>query len=673
MRGYASYKRVIAIGISVLCWVVLWSITTGTAEASTRAQPAQEAAGRATGQEVPWSEMDPVGRTEWVPRPARRNLQHLEECALRRGRPIRRRRGKRGKAARRFRAGQRKPVQRSASQEAGTIQTNRAEPKASEGEEKHTTSSDIQVRLMASPWQEGGQATGPATVHRVKSSETMNVSEVWGTTCTQSISMSWCPTYSAPVPTSHRARAEEEWQGSWVEQELARVNLGDQRLNRRVRWLVKQFAAKPTASIPGACGGQWPASKAAYRFFDNAQVSHAAILAAHRQASLKRIGSDAQVLVMHDTTSLNYAHHPETEGLGPLENEHCRGLLVHSGLAVSASGVPLGVLAQQVWARDPDQVGQKHKRKKRPIEEKESFRWLTGLKTSMIDRPGQAQVIHVGDREADLYEFFQEAQDQQCHVLVRAYRNRNLTQPEGHLLEIVAQAPLYGEFSVPVGRKPDRRPRQATLEVRFCPVRLKPPRRPASQLIKLRQLNLYAIEVREVDPPKGEKALYWLLLTNLPVESFEQAQVCVRWYTWRWLVERYHYVLKSGCQIEARQLETAPRLERCLAVYAIVAWRLLWLTYQSRFAPDSPCTLALQPHEWQALYCYVHKTPVPPDEPPSLHQATRWIAQLGGFLGRKHDGEPGVKVLWRGWQRLNDIAQVWLLTHPTAQKDVGNA
>jgi hypothetical protein len=159
-------------------------------------------------------------------------------------------------------------------------------------------------------------------------------------------------------------------------------------------------------------------------------------------------------------------------------------------------------------------------------------------------------------------------------------------------------------------------------------------------------------------------------LTNRPVNTFEEAQQCVRWYGLRWLVERYHFVLKSGCCIEARQLETNERLERCLGVYAIVAWRLLWLTYQARQTPHAPCTVALETYEWQALYCYIHRTSTPPAEPPSLHQVVRWIAQLGGFLGRKGDGEPGVKVLWRGWQRLHDIAETWRLSHPPP--DVGN-
>jgi hypothetical protein len=458
---------------------------------------------------------------------------------------------------------------------------------------------------------------------------------------------------------------------SWVADEMRALDLGDKRLNRRACRLVEQFAARSTASIPGACG-TWANSKAAYRFFDNPRVTHAAVLAGHRPACLARIQPERLILAVQDTTSLNYTPHPHTQGLGTLDNTQGLGLMVHTSLAVSDAGVPLGLLAQHVWAREPEDKGQWKKRKQRSIESKESFKWIAAQYASLKDLPTQVCVITVADREADVYELFQETQDNHTQLLIRASRNRRLKQPKGCLWGEAARAPLQGEFIVEVRRAPDHLPRQAKVQVRFLPVTLKPPDRPACQKIKLAPVNLYAIEVRELDPPSEQEPLHWLLLTNRCVETLEQAQQCVRWYCLRWLVERYHFVLKSGCQIEARQLETAQRLERCLGIYAVVAWRLLWLTYQARRAADLPCTLALETHEWQALYGYIHKTSTPPAEPPSLHQAIRWIAQLGGFLGRKHDGEPGVKVLWRGWQRLDDIAETWRLLHPPAEKVVGN-
>lgn len=146
--------------------------------------------------------------------------------------------------------------------------------------------------------------------------------------------------------------------------------------------------------------------------------------------------------------------------------------------------------------------------------------------------------------------------------------------------------------------------------------------------------------------------------------DFSEACEYLKWYSYRWLIERYHYCLKSGCQIEELQLENAERIERALATYAIVAWRLLWLTYSARKNPEQTVEGILETHEWQALYCKIHKTNQPPEHAPSLSECVRWIAQLGGFLGRKGDGDPGVKTLWRGLQRLHDIADTWLLIQP---------
>lgn len=172
------------------------------------------------------------------------------------------------------------------------------------------------------------------------------------------------------------------------------------------------------------------------------------------------------------------------------------------------------------------------------------------------------------------------------------------------------------------------------------------------------------VDVQELMPPNGQEALHWRLLSSLPVQTLDEAKRCVRWYRLRWLIERYHFVLKSGCRIEERQLETAARLQTCLSVYAIVAWRLLWLTYQARCAPTASCEVAFTQEEWQTLYCYIHQVSVPPETPPSLQDAVRWVAQLGGFSNRTGDKHPGVKVLWRGWQRLQDLTAMWRLMHP---------
>jgi hypothetical protein len=230
---------------------------------------------------------------------------------------------------------------------------------------------------------------------------------------------------------------------------------------------------------------------------------------------------------------------------------------------------------------------------------------------------------------------------------------------EGLQEAIEATAPC-GELTLELQRTPKRKPRTATLTVRFTTRELQPPLH-HPQRSGLKPVQVQVVWAMEEMPPVGEKAMSWLLLTTLPVTDFEQATGCLRWYSYRWLIERYHYTLKSGCRLEQLQLETADRLERALATYAIVAWRLLWLTYEARSHPSESIEGILPAHYWIALYCHIHQTTVLPQEPPTLAECVRWIARLGGFLGRKSDGEPGVKTLWLGLQRVHDMASIWKL------------
>jgi hypothetical protein len=373
------------------------------------------------------------------------------------------------------------------------------------------------------------------------------------------------------------------------------------------------------------------------------------------------------MLLVQDTTSFDFKHHPHTTGMGPLENRHMNGFLAHTTLLVSGAGVPLGVWDQAVWVRAAE-GSQRDTRHARAFEDKESFKWVEGLSDLGTAAP-YAQLITVGDREAHIYEFLDHLHDQPVAFIVRASQGRSVTPENQALFEAVQGWPVQQRYTLTLQRRADRAPRDARVELRFGTLPLQAPQRALTQHPTL---TVQVVEVVEPSPPPGEEAVHGLLLTSVPVTTLNQAQQIVTWYTYRWLIERFHYVLKSGCQLETRQLQTQPRLERLLAVFNLVAWRLLWLTYQARHTPDASCLVALSEPEWQALYAYHHRTTRLPATPPTLHQTTRWIAQLGGFLARKGDGEPGVKVLWRGWMRLQDIADTWLLTHPPP-RDVGNA
>lgn len=450
---------------------------------------------------------------------------------------------------------------------------------------------------------------------------------------------------------------EEEW----AAQEFAEVELGDPRRKKRLIQVAQQRAKRTNASIAASCGN-WAATKAAYRLLDNEAVGAEAILEGHYQASIERARAEAIVLAVQDTTVLNYSQHPATEGLGYLQDLQMQGLLVHSTLLISPQRVPLGLIDQQVWVRDPAEYGQP-KSTQRPSEAKESQKWTVSLLATerAQGQVGTTRLINVGDSEADVYGLFHQAQQVRQELLVRAAYDRRVEHPQGHLWAYLGQQAPAGEVQLEIAGNGEHPPRQARLVVRFAPLSLRPP--DYAQKKQWEPLALWGVLAREIDPPAGEEAVEWLLIANFPITTLQEATTCLNWYSCRWGIETYHKVLKSGCRVEQRQFGDVDNLQRYLALDAVVAWRVLYLTMLARAAPDLPCTAVLEPHEWQALYAFHHRTPRLPDPLPSLRQTVGWIAQLGGFLARKSDGDPGPMSLWRGLQRLADIADTWLLFH----------
>jgi hypothetical protein len=453
---------------------------------------------------------------------------------------------------------------------------------------------------------------------------------------------------------------------SWVETELAELNLGDKRRNERIMHMVERIAEKPKGSIPRIFNTHAEMT-AAYRALRSEAIEPEAICEAAIQACLERVKGEKMVLAIQDTTTFNFTSHPATEGTGPLSDPYIRGFLLHDVLAVSTDGVPLGLLHQKLWTRDEEST--RDQRKQRPFEDKESFRWVESLRAIHEVIPADTTVLTVADREADIYEMFAEPRPENSELLIRGCYNRRLCDEEQHLWDALDAQPVSGILTVALRRHPKRKARQARLAVRFRSVTLNPPHYRVENT-QFEPVTLTAILVTEPKPPWGERPVRWLLLTTLPVDSLESACECIEYYGLRWLIERYHYTLKSGCKIEDSQLRTVKRLERLLCLYFVVAWRLLWITYASRVGGGQPCTVAFTELEWRTAYRAQHPNKPPPRKPPSLEQMVRWVAQLGGFIGRKGDGEPGVKVLWRGLTRLQDIVLGAMLA---TQQDVYNA
>jgi len=461
---------------------------------------------------------------------------------------------------------------------------------------------------------------------------------------------------------------------AWAVTEFTDAELGDARRTQRLVELATVFAQRPGASLPEACGNR-ARLKAAYRFFDNEAVDPQAILESHVMATSDRLAAVPRVLAVQDTTEVDWTPHPATTGLGPLAAPTHQGLHGHTTLALTPERLPLGLLAQQVWARDPAAVGKRTTRKHRPIADKESQKWLTSVAAvrEAHARCPQTRFVCVGDREADVYDLFLQERPSGVDLLVRAAWNRRVDHPERYLWTKVAAQPVVATLTVRVPRRGPQPARQATVAVRWCLVLLCPPTH--RQAEKLPATAVWVVQAVEEQPPASGEPLEWVLLTTCAVHTMADAVERVDWYACRWGIEVWHKVLKSGCRMEARQLETADRLRRCLAVYSVLAWRILYPTMVSRAMPDAPCTALLEPEEWQALYCAIHMTPTPPSTPPPLRQAVHWIGRLGGFLARRGDGEPGVTVLWKGFQHLTDLTLMYRIMHPAfpKRKNVGKA
>lgn len=452
----------------------------------------------------------------------------------------------------------------------------------------------------------------------------------------------------------------------WTSEEFAEIDLSDERLNRRCQEIALALGEQPSAPINQACE-DWADTKAAYRFFDNDKVKSNKVIEPHIQRTTQRMKDYELVLAVQDTTFFNYTHHSHTEGLGEIGNkrQNQRGFGMHSTLAMTPTGMPLGLLTQAFFTRPIGEPAHTPSElHKLPIEEKESYRRVEAFKQTLALAPTDTEVVTVCDREADIYEMFVVAQEQDASLLVRAMSDRCLDEQEEvrKLREKVEQRPIAGHLDVHITGNQEREARQATVSIRFTQVTFKPPWRPNQK--KLPPVTLNAILVCEDNPPQDiDDPIEWLLLTNTPVDDFQDTTRVVGWYCCRWQIELFHKIIKSGCTVEDCRLETATRLQRYIALMSVIAWRLHWLTYLNRTDPDTPCTVALNTSEWQALYMRIHRTTKLPDHPPTIRQAVRWIAQLGGFLGRKADGEPGITVIWRGWQRLQDIAHIWYLVN----------
>ncbi|MGX2039986.1 IS4 family transposase [Methylocaldum sp. MU1018] len=359
---------------------------------------------------------------------------------------------------------------------------------------------------------------------------------------------------------------------AWAREEFGQADLGDSRRTERLVHIATARGERPAASLPE--GVEDPSAlKGLYRFMANERVEREAVLTSDYRATAERCAREAVVLAVQDTTEVDYSHHPATEGLGLLGDERHRGFLLHSTLAITPNRVPLGLLDQQVIYRRAEEYGKRHRRKQRPIAEKEIRKWLDSLDRTRAVSAAYLELllVSVGAREADVYDLFWRAEPWPHPMLIRACWNRGVIHEERYLWDFIEHPSVAGDYRVTVPRQGARREREATVTVRYGRVSLKPPVHRARE--HLPALPVDVILAREEDPPAGVEPLTWLLITTVAVTDLESALERIQWYTCRWGIEVYHKVLKSGCRIEDRQFDNARTLERYLAVDAVVAWR----------------------------------------------------------------------------------------------------
>lgn len=433
------------------------------------------------------------------------------------------------------------------------------------------------------------------------------------------------------MPTTKNLKLTDEFRG---------VDLGDKRLNNRCLELVKVLGKHPDKSIPKSCG-DWSATKAAYRFFKNEDVTREVLLKPHIQQTVERSQGRGEVLAIQDTTYLNYTTHPETDEMGPIGTiDGLQGLVVHNTMAVAAeTGEVLGMLGQEVWVREG-----RHPQKESGIERRQRAResecWQRGVQAVMA--LGLNSPIHVMDREGDIYEVLRLVKSQR--FVIRACRNRLLSKKEGYVFDAIRQNEPLGKMTVKVVARGGRPGREALLTVRQKRLTICPP-------VALRRqgenVEVNVVEVYEPHAPKGCMPLHWILLTSEPIETLEQCIRVITLYKCRWKIEEFHKSLKTGCQMEQRQLRTRRRLEAALGLYTVIGVMLLRVREAARGTTEKANVYFNKAHLklLRNRYPKIGKNPTARD-------AFRAVAQMGGFLARKHDGEPGWRTLWLGMHEL---------------------
>ena len=466
--------------------------------------------------------------------------------------------------------------------------------------------------------------------------------------------------------------------------ELSGGDFGDARLNQRARSMAELLGRHPNVSIPAALKSK-AEIEGAYRFFNNDSVTPDRIFRSHIEATYGRMDALDFALLVQDTTEIDLTRPTQqVHGAGPMDCESRRGAFFHPIMAFDATGVPLGFVGQKTWTREEisraSKAEKSERRRKTPIEDKESYRWIEGLRWAeqAADACPETTTVCVGDSESDIYDLFAVAiasQQPNLHLLVRAGQNRNTTENQDWL-DQVRFTEKIGDQTVSVrariaktgtaksARSRAREARTAELEIRKATIEIRRPVHGDRSLPASITVNVVLSE--EMDPPEDADPIRWMLVTTLPIDTAEDVQRVISSYCVRWQIEVYFRTLKSGCRIERRRFEEIDRVLNALAFFSVIAWRVMYVCHLGRECPDMDCEVMFEPSEWKSVYSVLGK-PIPKTGCPRLNDVVRAIARLGGFMNRPKD-HPGTQTLWIGLQRSYDLSNAWNTFGPGSKK-----
>jgi hypothetical protein len=460
---------------------------------------------------------------------------------------------------------------------------------------------------------------------------------------------------------------------SWIEEELSCIDFEDERLDSRMLKVLEELSKHPSKSIPSACSGHSEMT-AAYRFFSNEKVTFDGVLEPHIEQSKTRISNHPVVLLIADSTEIeNKRPNQNMDGVGYLSDSR-RGMLLHPFVAFTPQRVPLGIIHSELINRAKATEKSKSKKNSRriPIEDKESYRWLVNQRIALelAEEIPETQFITIYDSEADIFDVLSEFNDSNASVdyIVRGCQNRRLVDEgkKNKLHDKVLDSPVLFKKKLSIRSKDkkvscntkkrgqERKARKTEVQVRATKATLLPPEHKEKELSPV---HVNVVLVSETKPPKGQEKIEWMLVTTLPINNKNEIRKIIQYYCTRWMIEVFFKVLKSGCRIEKRRFLSIDNFRPCLALYLIIAWRVLYVCHLSREYPNISCQTVFSPAEWKSIYV-IHLKKKPPKKIPTLDEIAGIVAKLGGYIKRKNS-PPGPKNFWVGLQRLHDIAMAW--------------